>query len=226
MVRLFLLSVLFLTGCSQSAFVRTIYGVRKSKIESTTSISEWVQKHGFSKAKVYTLDPEFFFESVIHGYNSSFRIFTKKGEFLSVGYSDDGQFFCPRDFDDYIRKLPHYAQLVPKPGNYLTRKKSTPGNPDSTITIYPNLSELNTMIRELNGDKATIPMDYFTEYILVMPFALWKGDRLQVKELKKYYNAAIDNDNKAVRFQVVLLNIDKQEWWGEEWNRKINISHK
>ncbi|MBS1758769.1 MAG: hypothetical protein JST23_01500, partial [Bacteroidetes bacterium] len=91
-------------------------------------------------------------------------------------------------------------------------------------TITPRLSYMVSSLRTLNGDEPTLFKDSTlnADYFLFLPFAKWLGNRIQVKELKRIYNSAMFN--MFSRIQVVFVNTDKQEWWGREWNDKINVN--
>lgn len=104
-------------SCNESTFVRTIYGVKGPKIETSESIATWLLRNGFTNVQVYSLAPNSFYDAFILGYTNSFRIFGRDGQFLSIGYSDS--YFCPRDFADYLRTLKPYNQLIPKPASFL-----------------------------------------------------------------------------------------------------------
>jgi hypothetical protein len=89
-------------------------------------------------------------------------------------------------------------------------------------TLHLNLSTLQQKIKSLSG---ALPQNLTSEedYILIIPFAIFLGNKVQVSEIKKYYLSA--RRNRYATIKIVFLNLDKQEWWGKEWNQKIKIEY-
>lgn len=49
-----------------------------------------------------------------------------------------------------------------------------------------------------------------------------KNNNLFEVDKDDYYYAIRSNKNCTIK--VILVNLDKQEWWGREWNKKIRIN--
>ena len=89
-------------------------------------------------------------------------------------------------------------------------------------TVRMNFHDISRLFYSLEGNKLNVIEIANYDFVLILPFAKFYGNNLQIKDLKKYYQSAINNPN--AKFKIVFLNLDKQEWWGKEANDKINIS--
>jgi hypothetical protein len=47
------------------------------------------------------------------------------------------------------------------------------------------------------------------------------GSTFQTHDIRKNTNAI--KDNTKARIRIILVNFDKQEWWGSEWIDKIKL---
>ena len=205
------------------------YGGKAAKIENQQSIEAWLKNEHLEKLNVTTISPEsfsFFFPQ----FNQAPLLFdSKTGRFCPVGFTNGK--YCPNNVDSYIKTVLPFDKLWNKPdsfivteyiilssGTSMNRKNNYEKKRDTTII---NLHELLKNFRTLDGKPYAIDK-IDSDYILILPFAIYFGHRLQVKDLKKYYNAA--QENKYSKIKIIFLNLDKQEWWGKDWNEQIRIS--
>jgi hypothetical protein len=215
------LAFISLTGASCHFIARTGHGAKAPRTETGYSIKDWLHKHLFDGGTIATVRPEVFFDyQVMEGSPMVFESLT--GKFLSIGYGDGK--FCPKNVDKTFTDLVPYAFLNPKPYNYLANEMMQISGDGSKKTIrdtsYPHLPTICEDLRSLDGTAFTLNTTG-TDYVLILPFALYLGNRVQVMDLKKYYRSAMAN--KKARIQIIFLNLDKQEWWGKEWNEKIHF---
>lgn len=218
------------------------HGSRKPKVESETSIVKWLKSKGFDKGRVVATSPEEFYFFAPQFVNSIFLL-DNTGRFHAIGYNQGK--FCVKDVDKIIKRLKPADQLTRMPDSFIVYQYYKPFKIDNirektkaelkkilkeyketakvlTDTLSLNYSFLNSKIRTLSGQKLEQPEISATNYTLFLPFAKYEGNWVQVSELRKYYNAAINAENAT--FNIVFLNLDKQQWWGEEWNEKIKIN--
>lgn len=209
-----LMFLVFFTACQFIA--KTVYNGKRPKTETPVSIQNWLQKQHVPFEKVLAVAAEKYYYAGIH-YNYGPMLFNNQGDFVSVGYNYDGK-FCPKSVDQFLETLvPGFEKNDDQLSNYMIYSRNN--IPD---TIYPTLKEIYKFSRDLNGN---LPADTFqkkkADYTLVIPFAIFLGNTIQTQRVRLFVNAA--KRNTAARINIILLNFDKQEWWGEEWNKKINI---
>jgi hypothetical protein len=208
---------------------RTVYGAKKPKTENYRSIYRWLQRNNFDPDNAVTVSPDHFYDFVPKLFDSPLLFDQHTGTFLAVGFSNGK--YCPKGVDKTLMTIKPFQGLFSKPDSFIISEyvslpsgaslKEVDKYEKQKDTAFLNLNELKTYLRTLNGDTASQLFNSDRDYILILPFTLYFGNRLQVSELKKYYKAALGNKNS--RIKVIFLNLDKQQWWGEEWNKKINI---
>ena len=225
----FILITTFSIGCGSIA--RIGYGAKKVQVENEQTIQKWLTEKGFNANNVVTVTPESYFEH-LYGLPQNPLLFDKTtGNFLAIGYSNGK--YCPKDVDNSFSSVLPYSLLKEKPDSFLISESTTIPKGYSIKdkdklekkqdTISLKLTQLASSFRTLTGEPVEKLLKAGTDYTLVIPFAIFLGKKLQVKDLKKYYYSALTNRSASI--QIVFLNLDKQEWWGEEWNKKINITY-
>lgn len=215
------------------------YGAKQQQIETEQSIFTWLNKYDLPDEEVVTVDTAGFF-NFFPSLAQAPLLFEKSGKFRAAGFSNGK--FCPQGVDVYlsrVNRLETFNTLdsfiisesliippgeVEKSGAMNTSKieelkKMAISKKD---TIRMNFEEINKLFYSLNGSKRGMIKTSDYDFILVLPFAKFYGQRLQIKDLKKYYRSAANNPN--AKFKIIFLNLDKQQWWGEEANNKININ--
>ncbi|MBI3137071.1 MAG: hypothetical protein HYZ15_00640 [Sphingobacteriales bacterium] len=227
MTRLFVLLILFVTSCNTIA--RIGYGAKKQKTESPETIKAWLAKQGLHSDQLFSIAPENYLEYTIGTQSSPLLFDLKSGNFLALGYTNGK--YCPKDIDkSYANVLP-YPLLKVKPDSFLVSESlETPAGYTGkdklrhhTDTTVFTLEKIRGLIRTLNGEPVTKMAGGEADYILILPFAIYLGNRIQAKDLKKYYYSALSN--RFSKILVAFLNVDKQQWWGDQWNRTNTINY-
>ena len=213
----YIVSFFFLCCFSACSFIaKTVNHARKPKKETAESIVAWIEKQNIHCKNITTVAPSSFYNAIFL-YGSGPMIFNKKGAFVSVGYNADVR-FCPKGVDEFLISLyPGFEIGDEHLSNYLIR---TVNNIEDTV--YPRLHEVISFSRDLSGNDDTCFNDLNNyDYTLLLPFSIFMGNTIQVKKIKTFLKAVAQN--QSARIKVVMVNFDKQEWWGEEWLKKINI---
>ena len=217
----FLLFIVLITY-SCNGIAKLGYGAKKPKSQNEISILNWLNHHHFSNANVVSIHPESYYEFFV-SYNQTPMLFDRKtGNYVAAGFSNGK--FCPKGVDQIFASIYPYFLLNPRPDDFLISQITIKKN-DSVLklsdTVKIHLSNFCTGMYDLKGK----PFDYKehdkSDYILFLPFALFLGNRLQVEDLNKYKRATELNKHSTIK--VIFLNLDKQQWWGSEWNKKISI---
>lgn len=224
-----LVMISFSIGCGSIA--RIGYGTKRVRIENEQTIQNWLTEKGFNANNVVTVTPESYYDH-LYGLPQNPLLFDKAtGNFLAIGYSNGK--YCPKDVDKSFSSVLPYSLLKGKPDSFLISETTTIPQGYSIRdkdkfekkkdTVPLKLAQLASSFRTTSGEAYPELLKSGSDYILIIPFAVFLGKKLQVKDLKKYYYSALTNRSASI--QIVFLNLDKQEWWGEEWNKKINITY-
>lgn len=229
-MKLFFLIVIttFFYGCASIA--RIGYGTKKIQVENEQTIQNWLTEKGFNANNVVTVTPESYFDH-LYGLPQNPLLFDKAtGNFLAIGYSNGK--YCPKDVDKSFSSVLPYSLLKEKPDSFLISETTTIPQGYSIKdkdkfekkkdTVSLKLAQLASSFRTTSGETYPELLKSGSDYILIIPFAVFLGKKLQVKDIKKNYYSALTN--RLATIQIVFLNLDKQEWWGEEWNKKINTT--
>jgi hypothetical protein len=202
------------SGCSFIA--KTVNHVKKPKVETPQSIKLWLQKEKISIDKIFTVDPSKFYHTFPF-YNHGPKLFNEKGIFISVGYNSDTK-FCPKGVKEFLSTLtPGFEKNDEHLFNYIAYNFNN--RPD---TLYPTLDKIYSFCKDLYGNEIIVPIVFGSRnYTLIIPFELFAGDTIQTSEIRKLINAC--RQNTSTKIDIILINFDKQEWWGKEWNEKIQL---
>lgn len=213
-----------LTACSLIS--RTVNNIREPRTESPESVIAWLRSQGIDNYEVFSVEPQHFFDAVLL-YQRRKLIFNRLGKVAELGANNTGV-VCHIRTPDEVRNLrpgfsPFTEYLVEryrllKPGKEYKNEEYT----EETDTIYYNIDSVNQYLYTLDGKKASIEKDLLSDYTVIIPFAKYYGTTFQTADIKKYLKAI--HSNKHSRFKVILLNLDKQAWWGKEWNEKIQLN--
>jgi hypothetical protein len=206
-------NIVVFAGCSFIA--KTVNHARKPRIERPVTIINWLEKAKIYNKNIATVEPSSFYLAFTR-YNRGPMLFNKKGDFVSVGYNYNGK-FCPKSVDEFLKSLyPGFEKGDPTLSNYLLY---TSNNSD---TVYPKLEQVFKFSRDINGAEGFhLKQAGDVDYTLILPFSIYSGNTIQVKKLRTFLKAV--GENRSARINIILLNFDKQQWWGAEWGKKINI---
>jgi hypothetical protein len=212
-----LLSVSFTCLFAACSFIaKTVNHVKKPKVETAQSIKAWLQKEKISSDKILTVDPSNFYH-VFLLYGERPMLFNERGVFVSVGYNSDPK-FCPKGVKEFLSTLtPGFEKNDEHLFNYIAYRINN--RPD---TLYPTLNKVYSFARDLYGNEVFAPITFGSRnYILVVPFTIFSGNTIQTSKMRAFINAC--RQNASAKIDIILVNFDKQEWWGKEWNEKIHI---
>ncbi|MBI5373338.1 MAG: hypothetical protein HZA79_15045 [Sphingobacteriales bacterium] len=228
MSRLLILLFIFF---SCNTIARKGYGAKKQKTESPETIKAWLTKQGFHSDQVFSIAPEYYLEYTIGSQSAPLLFDVKSGKFLAIGFTNGK--YCPKEIDKSFANVLPYQLLKVKPDSFLvsesvqvpagyTLKDKDKFRHRYDTTVY-TLENMRHLIRTLNGEPVTEISGREADYILLLPFALYLGNRIQVKDLKKYYYSALSN--RFSKISIAFINSDKQQWWGEKWNHSNTMKY-
>ncbi len=203
----------FLISCSA---VRRQH-IRQPRIESKAAIIRWLHQNNLDEdTYALSLSPEFFFDLEL---SSKLRInpilYPSRSQSILLydGCTTDS---CMRNLNTWFSVLqPLSLSTITNNNNSLIREYS------EKFEKIPLLA-LTKFLRTLDGKQVSNFPDTSVNFLLILPFAKFFGDKKQVEDLKS--TIATLSANKYSKFRIYLLSMDKQEWWGKEWNKKIDFS--
>ena len=237
MYKYLLIISLFFSSCN--SIPKLVRGAHKSREENEKTITRWLQRRQIPYM-VVSVSPETYYDFV-PDFLGTPLLFTGNGRFISAGFENGKN--CTVAIDKYVGHLKPADQMIrlpdsffvstsyhlppdtPKPLKHLSKQefhdliKKAIKNID---TIHLNYDSLSPAFRTLSGNKFEMNRGESYDYILLLPFAKFMGSRSKENKLKDYYKAV--QSNKECRIKVIIVNLDKQEWWGKEWNKKIRIN--
>lgn len=200
-----------LWGCNTklSSFIaKGVWDTRKPKVEDVTTIKTWLQNERIDFDEVYATIPENFY-TYAYQYSNRGLLFSRQAYIRSVSFKGQQ---CLKREEKYL--------LAKKPGVYKSIPDSLPV-PVSLNNDQVQWADVEQFLYSLTGEKATLDTAVKSDYYLFLPAARWMGSTLQTSGLRKYIKAARNNPHST--FRIIILNFDKQEWWGKEWCDSINI---
>ena len=215
--------IILLPACS--LIVRKVNNVQPPATESPESLNSWLNSQHLDKYEVLSVDPKYFYGATTF-YMKRKLIFNQFGKVAELGINKTGV-VChktsPREVHDLEPGYAHFTEFLLDSISIRTlddngRKSEMVRRTD---TIYYNIDSLNKYVYDLDGQKVNIEKDFTFDYLVVIPFAKYQGNTIQVSDIRKYLKAI--HENRHSRFKIILLNLDKQAWWGEEWNKKIRF---
>lgn len=215
--------IFFVPSCSIIA--KKVNGTKALKTESPESVNQWLKSRGLAGYEVFTVDPEYFYD-VFMFYQKRKLVFNRNGQVAEIGSNKTGvvcHITTPNEMKNLKPGFPRFTEyLINTNRSFENEEEYKKGNYVETIdTTYYNIDSLNTYTYTLDGDKTKIEKNTTADYMVVIPFAKYEGNTLQITEIRKYLKAI--RTNKYSTFKVYLLNLDKHAWWGVEWNNKINM---
>jgi hypothetical protein len=215
---------------------RIVNDAKNPRIEDEKSIQQWLNKNDLKVDYVATVKPESFFSyyrflaiSKGTGY-----IFKADGSFTSLGHPNGK--YCYKTFPELMQSLNPLDSSSFSGDNFIIAQykipvvikeantRNTPKTVDSIFrdTTYYHLDTIYHELRDLKGNMLYDLMPSGTDYLVVIPFAKYLGSTIQTKDILNTIKGI--KANKQARIRVVLLNMDKQKWWGTEWNNRIQLS--
>lgn len=196
-----LLIIVVCNGCKP--IYRLLMGAKPSRTETERSVLRWLHQNidtGIQAASVLTLAPE--------GFPQAFEvnpiIITQNN--TCILYNGCTQTQCFKTLADLIK-------------NYQTEKdiSNSPALLQQKLSFAKDTIKVKPYLKTIEGKS----IDNLPEHTIILPFALFLGKNPQRKELLEFISAA--KANQRINWTIRYLCIDKQAWWGEAWNRKIEM---
>lgn len=182
---------------------RLLMGAKPAKTEQTASLLHWLNKHvdkNISANDVLTLAPE--------GFPMAFDVnpimITQNN--TCILYNGCTKSACFKSLADLLKLYQSEADITNSPE--LAAKQ---------LSFKKDSSLVQPFFRTIDGK----PVQNFQNNTLILPFALFLGHTVQKRELLQFVQSA--KANKKVNWTIYYLSIDKQQWWGEYWNRYITM---
>lgn len=230
-MRIFILSItiVFFSGCGYIA--RKGYGAKKQHTETKESIEKWLAEKELGAEKIVSVSPKYYYD-FIPGLSQAPLLFdNRSGTFLAIGFSN-GE-YCPKEIDKSFSATLPYNLIKEKPDSFLVSEtiilppgvsiKDKSKYELKKDTLHLSLLRMIEKTRTLSGENVDVILKEDYDYVLYIPFALFLGNKVQLQDIKQIYYSALMN--RYSKIDIVFLNLDKQKWWGEEWNNKININY-
>ncbi len=220
LVSLFLMNSFLSCTLVKDAFI----GTASPRMETRESVSLFLRKERISAEYIYSVAPDSFY-SALNYLGFGVIVFDKSGNYLAFG-NNKGK-YCFSTLADSLRHLYPDNRYSNEVANYSLLKRMTYIHMDSTPvvsydTISLDIPSVSSNFYDFEGRKTALRIGDGVDYIIVFPFAKYYGRKIQTKEIRRYIRAA--NQNEHSKFQFVFLNLDKQQWWGKEWNEKIKLN--
>ncbi len=180
-----------------------LMGAKPARTETETSVLSWLHQNidtGIQAVSVLTLAPE--------GFPQAFEvnpiIITQNN--TCILYNGCTQTQCFKTLADLIK-------------NYQTEKdiSNTPVLLQQKLSFAKDTFKVKPYLKTIEGKS----IENLPEHTIILPFALFLGKNPQSKELLEFIQAA--KANRQINWTIRYLCIDKQAWWGEAWNRKIEM---
>lgn len=176
--------------------IKLFYGIKIPKIENQQTLTKYLSKKDLKKDNVYTVDFNNYPRHLkgIHSKIPEVFIFNQKGQFILYGE----EYACNASAFTFIENL----------------------NKDSIYnsTSKSNLDSILIGLCDLKGQANTIDTSDNIDYFLFIYWTRWAG-KLNKDHVKVWEQQALNNDKANI--QVIKINMDFQEFWGEENLNKI-----
>jgi hypothetical protein len=223
-VATFILTCLIFWSCSFVA--RTVNNARESKLEDQSSIQKWLQKTDLTGYPIVTISPEAFLDTYVF-FEYRKLIINKNGKVAELGTNKTGvvcHFTTPREIQQLEPDFPEFTE-------YLLSIRRTAKSVDDykagrftekIDTVFFNLDTLNEYVHTPEGKKTKIEATLETDYLVIIPFAKYYGRTMQTSDIKRYIKSI--KENTKSNFQIILLNLDRQDWWDEESKKRIKLN--
>jgi hypothetical protein len=230
MNKLLLLVIFFTVSCN--IISKNRYGIKKQRVETPERINDWLISRQLNTENIFTIVPEYWMEYSLLTQNAPLLFDKHSGRFLAVGFTNGK--FDPVNSNKLFADILPYPLLNVKPDSFLISRTTIISEgyslkdkgKFSTLydTTYITLNNIRQVIRTLKGAPVTVQLEEDVDYILIIPFALYLGNKEQTKAINQYYYSALANRFSKIR--ILFLNLDKQEWWTDQWKKTNSTKYK
>lgn len=227
MNKLLLLVIFFTSSCNFIS--KNQYGIKKQRVETPEKIKGWLSSRQLNPENVFTIVPEYWMEYSLLTQNAPLLFDKHSGRFLAIGFTNGK--FAPANPEKLFTDILPYPLLKINPDSFLISRttiipegytiKDRDKFTNRYDTTYITLNNIRQVIRTLSGASVTVQLEEDADYILIIPFAIYLGNKEQSKTVSQFYYSALTN--RFSKIQILFLNLDKQEWWSEQW-KKINTT--
>jgi hypothetical protein len=201
-----------------STVTRMVNGVKKPKTETPESITKWLEKKNINNDIVASVQPESFFDYFFMLMGSPIVYYKSDCGFISTEYCNGR--YCYRSLPAFLENITPAETGTNTWQNYIDEDSIQLKEKEEAVSYI--IDSLNNHLCDLNGNKINSLQTIDADYLVIIPFAKYMGATIQTSNMRKAL-AAIRKNTKS-RITVLLLNLDKQQWWGKNWNEKIKIS--
>lgn len=188
----FSFAVLLLSSCKP--VMKKLYGITDPKVESKASITKFARKKGLSTSNIYAYQFQPFMQNIKGGSVPEVFIFSKDKKFIPYG----DETACNASAFDFIK-------LLDKNKTYPTTTKK-------------DWTTITTGLTDLDGNAVTNVEDANTDYYVFIYWTKYTG-RLNKDHVREWEADANNNTNANIK--VLKVNMDFQEWWGEDITNKL-----
>ena len=184
--------MLSFTSCQFA--LKTFYGIKKPKTETEKSLKKYLKRKDINSDNIYAVNYKDFIEIVKQiGGIPEILVFEKNGKLIKYKEETD----CNASAFDFIKKL---------------SIKDTLQYVDSL-----NIDDYLLKLKDFKGKSIEFKKQTETDFYLFIFWVRYSG-RLNKDHVKIWEEQA--NNNKNSKIEVIKVNLDLQEWWGETLNNK------
>lgn len=187
-------TVILLSSCN--TITKIAYGIKDPQIENEKSIIEYAEKVNLKTNNIYTYDFNSFIKNIKGKSIPDVFIFNKNKDYIPYG----DVYACNASSFDFIEKLN-------KNGNY---------SPSDKISW----TQITNGLTDLKGNETQGLMGNKSDFYVFIVWTKYTG-KLNKNHVKIWEQQAINN--KTANLQVIKINMDFQEFWGEENLNKFNV---
>ena len=182
---LLILTLIFLSSCN--LVLKTLYGVKKPKIETEKSLKDYLKRKGINADNIYAVNKDDYVKIIKQIKNiPEILVFDKNGN--NIKYKETKQ--CNAKAFDFIETLSK-----------------------NTSFIYNDSLKLNDYLKKLkdfSGNPVKYNKKFNTDFYLFIFWTRYIG-RLNKDHVKVWETKA--NNNKNAKIEVIKVNLDQQKWW-------------
>lgn len=193
--------VLFVFSQTYGSIIKLLWGIHEPRVETTASILKAASRYELNKGSIVTVSPDGF-STIMNDFHHGIpegMIFDRQGQYIEYKLTDSA---CNAGLFGFIPSLNAAKKY----------------NSKSELTLNREMA----MLRTIEG--AALPAGYIdttADFYLLISWASFTG-RLNKDHVKKWQELA--KSNAKAKLQVVLVNVDVQQWWPQPARNNILAS--
>jgi len=188
---------LILTGCFTTE--RIIFGIHRPKAENAESLAAFLDKHKMNSAENFATDTTGYLTLMNYGDCPEIMVFDKNLNYINY------------------KALPDAKSPSCNAGAGVFLSALNTARTYETSTQY-NFNTVVSHLRTFDGKKVEPGSIKKNDFIVLMTWVKWGGNKLFNKHNVDWYNAVKNNKNCSIT--VLMVNLDLQENWGKEAIKK------